>query len=440
MSENQQEKPQFSYGGQAVIEGVMMRGAHQAAIAVRDPGGNIQLREVPLNKTLYRGWISKTPFVRGLIGLWDALGLGTKALLWSADVALTDGLYYRVEYNGQIGWVMHMPAKMRVEGELDAVAVVQDEHGTVDPIPHAHLHIFEGKKADVLREPDMDAKSIGKLTTGSYPILARKLPDPSKSLIASAAKTSALLLLSINIEESELRSEIKKVDDKATNDFFSGAAATGLIVVSLAMGVGLFIGLPAFISGTVENLFEVNRFTVEAIEGTVKLVLFLGYIAAIGQLEDVKRLFQYHGAEHKTINAYEAGVDLTPKNVQAFPLEHPRCGTAFLLNVIVISILVHLVIGRPDTDSKILNLIILVLSRVTVIPVIAGIAYELLRFTAKHIENPIIRTMIKPNLALQKMTTRQPDDAMVEVAIRALQSVLQAEHLPNKGNQVTVEG
>lgn len=431
MSDKKQQ--QFSYGGQAVIEGVMMRGARQAAIAVRDPGGEIQLREIPLNATLYRGWVSKTPFVRGLIGLWDALGLGTKALMWSADVALTDGLYYRLDYQGRAGWVMHMPARMRVEGDLDAVSVVDDEKGAIDSTPQATLHVFDGKTVDVLAEPNIDAKSIGKIKTGQYPILARKVPENKKP---SAATAMALLLLNMSVEDSVPG----KTDAKETSDFFSGATATGLIFVSLAMGVGLFIGLPAFISGTVENVFEVNRLTVEAIEGTVKLALFLGYIAAIGQLEDVKRLFQYHGAEHKTINAYEAGVELTPKNVQVFPLEHPRCGTAFLLNVIIISILVHLFIGRPNTDSTILNLAILVISRVGVIPVIAGIAYELLRFTAKHVNNPLIRVMIKPNLALQKMTTRQPEDDMVEVAIRALNSVLNAEGLPSKGQQIAVDG
>jgi uncharacterized protein YqhQ len=430
---NNKKKEQFSYGGQAVIEGVMMRGARQAAIAVRDPGGDIQLREVPLNATLYRGWVSKTPFLRGLIGLWDALGLGTKALMWSADVALTDGLYYRLDYQGRTGWVMHMPARMRVEGSLDSVVVVDDEKGAVDPIPRATLLVFEGKTVDVLAEPKMDAKSVGKIKSGQYPILARKLPETKKP---SAAAMTALLLLSTSLEESTV---VQKTE-KETNDFFSGATATGLILVSLTMGVGLFIGLPAFISGTIENVFEVNRVTVEAIEGTVKLALFLGYIAAIGQLEDVKRLFQYHGAEHKTINAYEAGVELTPKKVQEFPLEHPRCGTAFLLNVIIISILVHLFIGRPNTDSAVLNLVLLVLSRVGVIPVIAGIAYELLRFTAKHINNPVVRLMIKPNLALQKMTTRQPDDDMVEVAIQALNSVLQAEGLPQHGQRVAVDG
>ncbi|MBZ0310000.1 MAG: DUF1385 domain-containing protein, partial [Anaerolineae bacterium] len=329
--------------------------------------------------------------------------------------------------------VMHMPARMRVEGSLDSVVVVDDEKGAVDPIPRATLLVFEGKTVDVLAEPKMDAKSVGKIKSGQYPILARKLPETKKP---SAAAMTALLLLSTSLEESTV---VQKTE-KETNDFFSGATATGLILVSLTMGVGLFIGLPAFISGTIENVFEVNRVTVEAIEGTVKLALFLGYIAAIGQLEDVKRLFQYHGAEHKTINAYEAGVELTPKKVQEFPLEHPRCGTAFLLNVIIISILVHLFIGRPNTDSAVLNLVLLVLSRVGVIPVIAGIAYELLRFTAKHINNPVVRLMIKPNLALQKMTTRQPDDDMVEVAIQALNSVLQAEGLPQHGQRVAVDG
>lgn len=295
-----EQKP-FSYGGQAVIEGVMMRGQYIAAIAVRNPKGEIVIKEEPLNATLYRGRVAKLPFVRGLVMLWDALGLGTRALMYSADVAL---------------------------------------------------------------------------------------------------------------DEEEDKPEFS----------FESAAGMGLVVVSLAMGIGLFFVLPAGLSALVREVSGIeSRFLADAVEGVIKLGLLVGYIAAVGQMNDIKRVFRYHGAEHKTINAYEAGVELTPENVALYPIEHPRCGTAFLLTLIVISVLVHMFTGRPD------NVILLLLSRVLLLPVMAGIAYEFIRFTAKHLDNPIIRLIIRPNLALQKLTTREPDSKMLEVGIAALERVLAAE-------------
>lgn len=290
---------QFSYGGQAVIEGVMMRGAHKFAVAVRNPEQEIVIHEQPINSTVYRGWVSKTPFVRGVIGLWDALGLGTRALMWSADVAL---------------------------GEDDAT--------------------------------------------------------------------------------------------------FNGPIGYGTLIVSLALGIGLFMVLPTALASGLESLLGLTEqsFLVNLLEGVVRLVLIVGYIALIGLLPDVKRLFGYHGAEHKTINAYEAGAELTPEVVAQYPIEHPRCGTAFLLTVAFVSVLVFSVLGRPD-------FIWLVISRIVLVPVIAGIAYEFIRFTAKHMDNPIIRAIIIPNLALQHLTTRQPDLTMIEVAIAAFKRVLVSENL-----------
>ena len=292
-------KPKFNYGGQAVMEGVMMRGVHLAAIAVRDPEGNIVVREEKLNSTLYRGPISKIPFLRGLIGLWDALGLGTKALIWSANVAI-------------------------------------------------------GEEEEVI----------------------------------------------------------------------TGKTATGLVIVSLSLGIGLFFVLPTAVTTGAKELFGIqNHFALETIEGIIKLALFLGYLGAIGFMPDVKRLFGYHGAEHKTINAYEAGRDLIANEVQTQPIEHPRCGTAFLLTVVVLSIFVGGLVGRPS------NFLALLASRVLLIPAIAGLSYEILRFTARHAENPLIKLIITPNLWLQHLTTRQPDDSMVEVAIAALERVLESEQL-----------
>ncbi|MBZ0302169.1 MAG: DUF1385 domain-containing protein [Anaerolineae bacterium] len=296
----------FNYGGQAVIEGVMMRGAHSAAVAVRNPKGEVIIHETPLSRTLYRSRIIKTPFVRGVIGLWDALGLGTRALMWAADVAV--GEDEEVDFNGPIGWAT--------------------------------------------------------------------------------------------------------------------------IAVSLVLGMGLFFLVPTLGAAGIGNLLGLtpngsapigfNAFLVNLIEGAIQITLLVAYIWAIGRIPDVKRLFGYHGAEHKTINAYEAGAELTPEVVSQYAIEHPRCGTAFLLTVAFVSVVVFSVLGRPP-------LLLLILSRLIFIPVVAGIAYEVIQFSARNLHNPLVRILIKPNLALQHLTTRQPDLHMIEVAIVAFERVLVSE-------------
>ncbi len=285
----------FNYGGQAVIEGVMMRGSHMAAIAVRDPKGQIHLHTEPLNPRIYSGPIARTPFLRGLIMLWDALGLGIRSLMFSANVAL---------------------------GEEEAK--------------------------------------------------------------------------------------------------FEGPIAWGTVAVSLSIGIGLFFLLPAAVGKWLAGPLGLGTLATNLLEGLIRLLLLVGYIWAIGFMPDVRRLFAYHGAEHKTINAYEAGAPLTPDSVARFPLEHPRCGTAFLLTVVVLSVLVFSLVGNPALWLRLV-------SRILLIPIVAGLAYEFIRFTARYIQNPIIRAIVAPNLALQRLTTREPDAAMLEVAIAALERVLESE-------------
>lgn len=309
----------FNYGGQAVIEGVMMRGQHVFAVAVRAPDGSIEVHEAPLNKTLYRGRISRMPFVRGIIGLWDALGLGTRALMWSADVAL------------------------------------QEEEETPTAVP-------------------ADAVPVD----GVVPVQKEKAID------------------------------------------FNGPIGWATVAFSLILGMGLFLVLPTAAATFVAKLIGVETLLViNLIEGVIQLGILVGYISLIGLMEDTRRLFGYHGAEHKTINAYEAGAELIPEVVAEYPIEHPRCGTAFLLTVAFIGILVFGIV-----DSLVGRLLI---SRIILIPLVAGISYEVLRYTAKNIDKPWVRLMITPNLALQHLTTRQPDLTMIEVAIVAFKKVLASE-------------
>jgi uncharacterized protein YqhQ len=289
------------YGGQAVLEGVMMRGSQAMAVAVRDPKGEIQVHTQPLGN-LYRGRFSKIPFLRGLLGLWDALGLGMQSLTYSANVA---------------------------GGE-----------------------------------------------------------------------------------------EIK----------VEGPAMWGTVALSLTFGIALFFLAPAAAGAGVEYLSrtiagstgEAAGWVGNLAEGLIRLFLIVGYIWAIGFIPDIKRLYGYHGAEHKTINAYEAGAPLTPESVAKFPLEHPRCGTAFLLVVVILSVLLFSLLGP-------LPLLERLASRVLLVPVLAAVAYEYLRFTARYISNPFIRLIVVPNLLMQRLTTREPEPQMLEVAIKAFETMREKE-------------
>jgi uncharacterized protein YqhQ len=283
----------ISYGGQAVIEGVMMRGQKAFAIAMRAPDGNIVVHKENLAK-VYRSRITTIPFLRGVILLWDALGLGMRALTVSA--------------NTQTG------------------------------------------------------------------------------------------------EEEKLE----------------GPALYLTLTLSLAIGIGVFFLLPAGVGGLAEKYLGWSPFLNNLLEGMLRLALLVGYIWAIGFMPDVRRLFAYHGAEHKTINAFEAGAELTPENVARYSLQHARCGTAFLLTLVLISILVFTFLGPLPMFWRLA-------SRVLLIPVLAGIAVEYIRWTANHLDWPIVRLMIKPNLALQSLTTREPDRSMLEVAIESFKTMRNAE-------------
>jgi uncharacterized protein YqhQ len=286
-----------TYGGQAVLEGVMMRGKFVAATAVRAPDHQIVRQVEPLN-AVYRGRLAQTPFLRGLLGLWDALGLGWKSLSYSAEVAL-------------------------------------------------------GGEA--------------------------KLEGPSAWIT---------------------------------------------IVIAAVIAVGLFMLTPAALARWLELAWPqaVNVWVSNVIEGLIRLLLLLGYLWGIGFMPDVRRVFAYHGAEHKVINAFEAGAEMTPAVVAGFPRQHVRCGTAFLLTVVILSVLLFGLLGP-------LSLGLRLLSRVLLIPVLAGLAYEYLRFTARHIDNPLVQALVKPGLALQGLTTREPDADMLEVALAALSALREKEDL-----------
>ena len=188
------------------------------------------------------------------------------------------------------------------------------------------------------------------------------------------------------------------------------------IGVALTFFTAIFIVLPAVAANGLDG------FWFHVAEGALRLGIVLGYLLLIGQMKDIKRVFQYHGAEHKAIAAYENDVELTPESAQRFTTEHVRCGTNFLLTVMVITIVVYAFVGRPDWP-------LLIASRVLLIPVIAGIAYEIIRFAARHMGSRVVRVLMRPGLALQQLTTREPTLDQLEVAIASLRAVMTAEQL-----------
>jgi uncharacterized protein YqhQ len=289
--------PDFFYGGQALIEGVMMRGRTTVAMSVRPPDGEIVTMSEPLPAALSADRrLIKIPFLRGVFVLYETLVIGTRMLMRSASIA--------------------------AEGE------------------------------DV---------ELGK-------------------------GTIALTM-----------------------------------VFSLGFAIGLFFLLPLFLSTFAEEAAD-SDFIANVVEGVIRLVIFVAYIAAIGMMPDIRRVFAYHGAEHKAISAYEADRPLTPDEVDAFGTAHTRCGTTFLLIVVVISIFFFSLIPRTDVP-----LWALFLSRIVLVPVIAAFAYELVRFGARHYGNRLVRAIYTPGLWLQSLTTRPPDRSMLEVSIASLQSCLASD-------------
>jgi uncharacterized protein YqhQ len=283
-----------TYGGQAVIEGVMMRGKQNAAIAMRAPDESIVIHQEELGE-IYRSRLLNIPFLRGMIMLWDALGMGLRALTISA--------------NTQTG---------------------EDE----------------------------------------------KIEGPQLVLT---------------------------------------------LVVSLAFALGLFFLLPA-LAGHLFSLlpFEASAWVGNLVEGLLRLVILIGYIWLVGRVPDIQRVFAYHGAEHKTINAFEAGADLTPETVSKYSLEHPRCGTAFLLTLVVLSVIFFTLLGPLPLGLRLV-------SRVVLIPIMAGIAYEYIRWSANHLDWSLVKVLVKPNLALQRLTTREPSLSMLEVSIAAFNAMKSGE-------------
>lgn len=329
----------FYYGGQAVMEGVMMRGRSSAAVAIRRPDASIYLYEEALNPRLYQNPLFRLPFLRGLLLLWEMLVLGTRLMTLSANIA-----------SGAINPEAPPAKSTHVPSE-------QGEAGLVD---EAHVE-----------------------------------------------------------EELEAPPQI------------GGIMLVLTLLLSLGFAVAVFFLAPLFLASLFTNLLHNptgSGWLNLLFEGVVRLLLLIGYLYLIGRVPDIQRVFGYHGAEHKAINAMEQGDPLDVAHVRRASRVHTRCGTGFLLLVMVVSIFVFAFIGSP-------SLLIKVISRIVLVPVVAGISYELMRLGAANYRFRIVRWLLAPGLALQGLTTHEPDDSMIECAITALKRVMQRDGLAERSSE-----
>ncbi len=383
-------------GGQALLEGIMMRGKYNWSVAVREPEGTIYLEEHDLASGKEKnGWLY-WPFIRGCRAFVESLALGYKALSIAAEHAF-------VEEDEEEG--------SGSEATLPSDAI--DEPQTIIPNETSDAkthHEFSWK--DDFGNPDEALEALGAQTT--LEIVSESGQEPTAITENNKPKEKQPLL-----------------DDKA----MMLSMALGLV-----LGVVLFIVAPAFVTNLIVGEYDDKTLTWNIVDGLLRIAIFVFYIWLIGRMEDIKRMFGYHGAEHKTIHCFEHGLPLTPENARSFPRLHVRCGTAFLIMVMIIAIFVYtvtpinLLIGAWGVPDGPLKLTLVIIVRILLMPVIAGVAYEItVKWAGSHPDNPLVKVILWPGMQMQRLTTREPDDGQIECAIAAMQLVLEREQYEETG-------
>lgn len=356
-------------GGQALIEGVMMRGKFNWAVAVREPDGGMYVEDHDLaSGRAKNGWMH-WPVVRGCRAFVESLMLGYKALEIAA---------------------MHAFADEDDESEEKKFSW-KDDFGNPDEMIDA---LGAQRTLEVVCEPEPETATASVRDVPAEPV----------------------------------------GEEGSSDEGFGKKEMAVSMVLGLVLGVVLFIVAPAFITNLVVGEYDSDPVLWNIFDGILRVLVFVFYIWLIGRMEEIKRMFSYHGAEHKTIHCYEHGMPLTPDNARSFPRLHVRCGTAFLIMVMIIAIFVYTAIpldaligawGVPDGAPK-LALVIFV--RILFLPVIAGISYEItVKWAGSHPENPLVKVVLWPGMQMQRLTTKEPDDGMLECAIAAMQRVLDRE-------------
>lgn len=368
-------------GGQALIEGLMMYGPRRIAMAIRKSDGSIYVEEIQQGRKMV--FFDRVPFIRGCIKFFRQIVTGTGALMKSAELSDPD------------------------ESGKEAKSLETD-------VPEA---------GQIVTEAAVESESVTVSDASDKPLAVE---DIDMSQMAEDARSAA----------APAPAEAKAEEKKSRLDLFLESHMNIMIVLSAILGilfsVALFILLPQLIIDLIRGLFSADKTSstgasilFNLAEGILRITILITYMSLVSRIKDIARVWMYHGAEHKTIACYEAGDPLTVENVRKYPKTHPRCGTAFLLIVVVVSILIFSIAGvfiARIVGGNIwwVNSLI----RLALVPLVGGIAYEILRFTGRHDKSAIARLIMKPGMWLQRFTTREPDDSMIEVSIAAMSAVL----------------
>ncbi|WP_241158190.1 DUF1385 domain-containing protein [Adlercreutzia sp. ZJ138] len=406
-------------GGQALIEGIMMRGKLNWAVAVREPDGGIYVEEHELGQASKARWAS-WPVVRGVVAFVNSLVLGYKALEIAALHAFADEGTEEHEGEGEVGDDAKVDGSGEVGGggerELDGKREPESEF---ELEPESKLesvsepeHRFSWK--DDFGNPDEMIDALGAQT--ALDVVTEPVPAPASAAV------------------SEASSDKKSFMDEEVE--FGHREMMVSMVLGLVLGAVLFVVLPAFVTNLIVGEYDDRTLAWNIVDGVLRVAVFVFYMWLIGRMKDIQRMFGYHGAEHKTIHCYEHGLPLTPENARSFPRLHVRCGTAFLIMVMIIAILVYTVIpvkplitswGVPDGLPK---LLLVIAVRIAFMPLIAGIAYEItVKWAGSRPDNPLVKVILWPGMQMQRLTTNEPDDSMIECAIAAMQRVLECEQV-----------
>lgn len=360
-------------GGQALIEGVMMRGKYNWAVAIRQPDGHIYTEEHDLASGRKKNSWMYWPVVRGCTMFVESLALGYKALNISAD------------------------------------------------------HAYDWDEEDEEKSPDHERAE-------SQLPAADEIPDGQPDISSQEASVQQAPSFAVQVEGQRDASEDPAKDEGESKGM--GALMTVSMVIGLLLGIAIFVVVPAALSNLILGSDQMNSAGWNVLDGIIRVAIFIAYIWLISKMKDIHRLFQYHGAEHKTIHCFEHGLPLTPENAARFPRLHVRCGTAFMIMVMIIAIFVYTVLGAPinslvdltGVTQGPLRFVLIVLTRIVLLPVIAGLSYEItVKWAGQHPDNPLVRIVLWPGMQMQRLTTNPPDDSMLECAIVAMELVVARE-------------
>ncbi len=411
-------------GGQALIEGIMMRGKYNWSVAVRTPDGSVYVEEHDLASGKDKnGWMY-WPLVRGCRSMVESLALGFKAL----EIAMMHAFGEEDEPEGERK-VEAAEKESDASGDRFESASEDPTREVLSGMPSQNPQDFSWKKD--FGRPDTVIDALGAQRT------LEVVSEPAAPKDAACAEQALGRQGQSGVTKQTLDKSTKTQDKK---DFLDeevefGKKEMGLsMALGLVLGVALFIVAPAFVTNVIVGEYDANPVWWNIVDGLLRVAVFVGYLWLIGRMEDIRRMFGYHGAEHKTIHCYEHGLPLTPENARSFPRLHVRCGTAFLIMVMIIAIFVYTVIpvnllidawGVPDGAPKLLLVIAI---RILFLPVIAGISYEItVKWAGSHPENPLVKLVLWPGMQMQYLTTNEPDDGQIECAIAAMQKVLERE-------------